>query len=206
MADASHRLGSHRQMTVAAYARHRGCSRRAVYAALAGHRIHRGPDGRIDSEVADREWTANTSPVAGGRRCAGEIVDADTLRRAEGNVRRLLRLADGEVVSFAEARRVSELLKGERLAFDLAVRRGQYEEVAKMVRTVEVFEGQKKAILLDVPASEADALTEAMLQDCTVGTAKRELERIVRHILTRCSETAFAMAAAQPAAETGAER
>ena len=37
-----------------------------------------------------------------------------------------------------------------------------------------------------------------MSRDCTAGTAKRELERIVHSVLTRFSQTAFAMAAAQP--------
>jgi hypothetical protein len=48
-------------MSVSAYGRHRGVSHVAVLKAIKTGRIHREPDGRIDSDVADREWTANTN-------------------------------------------------------------------------------------------------------------------------------------------------
>jgi hypothetical protein len=50
-------------MNIAAYARHRGCSRQAVYKALETGRITRGPDGSIDPAKADAQWLANTSPA-----------------------------------------------------------------------------------------------------------------------------------------------
>jgi hypothetical protein len=47
-------------MTLREYARHRGCAPSSVHKAIASGRITRGADGLIDSEEADRQWTANT--------------------------------------------------------------------------------------------------------------------------------------------------
>jgi hypothetical protein len=47
-------------MSQRAYARHRGMALSAVQKAIASGRISTLADGQIDSEVADREWTANT--------------------------------------------------------------------------------------------------------------------------------------------------
>lgn len=54
-----------------AYARHRDTSLSTVQKAINSGRISTLPDGRIDSDVADQEWQANTKkrgPVMGGRR------------------------------------------------------------------------------------------------------------------------------------------
>lgn len=46
-----------------AYARHRGVSPEAVSKAVKTGRITVGPDGKIDSVKADREWPENTNPA-----------------------------------------------------------------------------------------------------------------------------------------------
>jgi hypothetical protein len=48
-------------LNVTQYARHRGCRKAAVEFALERGRIHKNPDGLIDSEQADRDWEANTN-------------------------------------------------------------------------------------------------------------------------------------------------
>ena len=57
-------------MSQAGYAKHRGQARSAVQKAIASGRISTLPDGRIDSDVADREWAENTKarPPAAARR------------------------------------------------------------------------------------------------------------------------------------------
>lgn len=50
------------RLTLTDYAKHRGCYPRAVEAAIHAGRIRREPDGMIDSEQADLDWAANTSP------------------------------------------------------------------------------------------------------------------------------------------------
>jgi hypothetical protein len=49
-------------MGIRAYARLRGVSHTAVEKAIKAGRITRNPDGTIDSEQADREWTRRTVP------------------------------------------------------------------------------------------------------------------------------------------------
>jgi hypothetical protein len=59
------------------YAKHRGVSRAAVQRAIREGRIETIPDGRIDADVADRQWEDRTlDPVAG----AGEFVRARAIR------------------------------------------------------------------------------------------------------------------------------
>ena len=51
------------KMGLREYSRHRGVSLAAVQKAILYERIQRGPDGKIESEVADRAWAANTDPA-----------------------------------------------------------------------------------------------------------------------------------------------
>jgi len=62
-----------------AYARHRGVALFAVQKAIKSGRISTMADGRIDSDVADAEWEANTTarpPAAGPRRQADDDAEA----------------------------------------------------------------------------------------------------------------------------------
>jgi len=56
------------RMNITQYARHRGCSRQAVYDALEFGRIVRERDHKIDPVKADRMWAELTSPDRGGHR------------------------------------------------------------------------------------------------------------------------------------------
>ena len=60
------------------YARHRGVAHSAVQKAVETGRIRTLPDGRIDSEAADREWQANTEarPIGATKRRGGDDDDA----------------------------------------------------------------------------------------------------------------------------------
>jgi hypothetical protein len=49
-------------VSVAAYAKHRGDSRQAVYRSIATGRIKRSSDGLIDADQADRDWANRTQP------------------------------------------------------------------------------------------------------------------------------------------------
>ena len=120
-------------MTVAEYAGHRRCSRRAVYDALRAGRIARLPGGRIDAKVADRAWKVNTLGHVGGKpqpKGAVKVVGADRRRvrvrvsdravaTGEAEARRLLGAEAGTVLSFADARRARELVKLSREALAL---------------------------------------------------------------------------------------
>src|SRR2546422_3107051 len=117
------------RMPVAAYARHRKVSRRAVYDALAAGRITRLAAGTIDAAAADRAWTANTShvggrrtkakPAAKARRRARSPLSAEGVAAGETEARRLLGKVAADVLSFADARRARELVRLAREAFEL---------------------------------------------------------------------------------------
>lgn len=47
-------------MSITAYAKYRGCQKRAVQYAIESGRITRNPDGTIDSDQADKDWQENT--------------------------------------------------------------------------------------------------------------------------------------------------
>jgi hypothetical protein len=48
-------------MGIREYARHRGCTPKAVRKAIDNLRISVDEDGMIDPELADEEWEANTA-------------------------------------------------------------------------------------------------------------------------------------------------
>jgi len=50
-------------LSLRGYARHRGVSHTAVEKAVKQGRIRTTPDGKIDAEEADRDWSRNSSPV-----------------------------------------------------------------------------------------------------------------------------------------------
>src|SRR4051812_22306629 len=52
-------------VSLRAYARHRDCTLGAVQKAIKAGRIEKTSEGKIDSDVADAKWAANTDP---GRR------------------------------------------------------------------------------------------------------------------------------------------
>ena len=66
-------------MTIAEYARHRGCSEKAVRKAIAEGRITRIGTGRrcIDPEVADIQWAKNTRARADSARPAASSVPTE---------------------------------------------------------------------------------------------------------------------------------
>ena len=121
--------------TVAEYARHRRCSRRAVYDALRAGRIARLPGGRIDPVAADRAWKVNTLAHVGGKpRPKGAAADRRAVAAGEAEARRLLGPEAGTVLSFADARRARELVKLSREALALRKMQRELVEVAAVAR------------------------------------------------------------------------
>jgi len=135
--NASHRAAAPLGMTVAAYARHRHVSRRAVYDALDAGRIARLPGGRIDPAAADRAWKVNTMPHVGGKmRSMGNAADRRAVETGETEARRLLGAGAGQVLSFNDARRARELVKLSREALALRKLQGETIDVQAARRRV----------------------------------------------------------------------
>ncbi len=132
-------------MTVVCYARHRGCSRRAVYDALDAGRIVRAPGGGIDAKAADLAWKASSSHMGGKMRPKRDAEGGDhrpvrsrvsdgAVLASEAEARRLLGAEAGTVLSFADARRARELVKLSREALALRKMQRELVEVTAVAR------------------------------------------------------------------------
>lgn len=106
-------------MTQAAYARRRGVSAVAVHKAIKRGRITLRPDGKIDSDVADREWAENSDPGQ-VRTPAKQTADGGELGRRTGG-------------TFAD-------FKTAKASYDAKMARLEYEKAAGLlVPAQEVF-------------------------------------------------------------------
>jgi hypothetical protein len=99
-------------LTIAAYARHRGCDEKAVRKAIAEERIttiERDGKPRIDPAVADIQWAANTRPRVGqGAAAAGPAAGAIAAAGAAVAAAAQSAVANGEIgdISYTEAARL----------------------------------------------------------------------------------------------------
>jgi len=81
-------------MSLRAYARHRDVDLFSVQTAIKKGRISTLPDGKIDSDVADREWEANTvarPPMVTGRRKPHDDGDGETFGASQYTKARAVR-------------------------------------------------------------------------------------------------------------------
>jgi hypothetical protein len=116
-------------LSIRGYAKHRGCTHRAVQKALATGRIVAGADGTIDPAAADRMWRDTTAPHApaadGGYFAPGR--DENAPPRPDGP-------PVVEAGAFQRARTAKMILEAKREAFELRVREGEVLERALVVR------------------------------------------------------------------------
>ena len=149
-------------MSVAAYAHHRGVSRRAVYDALEAGRITRLPDGMIDPEAADQDWRDKTSHVGGKRqgtprsaRRRGTAFPEPEVVRGEVEARRLLGRGSGAALTFADARRAREFVKLAREALELRRMQGDTWSRVQVEDYVFTHGRYVRDAILNLPALEA---------------------------------------------------
>lgn len=142
-------------LTKAEYARHRGCSEKAVRKALAEGRISAAGSGRrcIDAAVADLQWANNTRARAGSARDVsgtappGAGAGAARLDYASDRARRERAEADrAEVLALREAGRLLLREPAERAVFDAF--KGLRDAVFQALREV----APEVRDLSDVPA------------------------------------------------------
>ena len=137
------------ELSIAAYARHRGCSRQAVYLALRAGRILRTESRKIDPVAADRAWLENTASTGANDPEEREPGDGEPVALPWKEARALketylarlrqleYRVKSGEFVSAVEAaalwdelaRRTREgcLALADRLADELAAETDPFE-------------------------------------------------------------------------------
>jgi phage terminase Nu1 subunit (DNA packaging protein) len=98
------------KMTISEYAAHRGVTRPAVYDALNKGKIVREPDGRIDSEVADRQWPPREAVLLHPRAHRTEaqtvgLIDQAARLQEEHAMRRGAQRVNGAAAGGARVRR-----------------------------------------------------------------------------------------------------
>ncbi len=153
---------AHELLTLAAYARHRGCSRPAVSKALREKRITLTAEGLIDPVAADAQWQARTRPRATAKPAAAELPLS----------------ADAAGVSYQEAKRrqaVADMLQAERLE---AEQRGELLRREVMERVVGDLAAalkqrvmQVKARLAPLLAAETDVAKVSAMLDAELRAA-----------------------------------
>lgn len=170
-------------LTIAAYARHRGCDEKAVRKALKEGRITRAAPGRhcIDPTVADLQWAANTRPRAdsGRRQPRAAAGGAGAAGAGAGQPP-----AEG-VASYHDSRAMREAAEAQRAQLEVGRMAGQLIDRA---------EGERAAF--DFFRALRDA-TENALRDAADRLVGLTDVREIEHILLDTQRAAFAAAEAR---------
>lgn len=111
-------------LSIAAYAKHRGCSRKAVQKAIDAGRIRLLKDGTINAKKADQDWEANTSP--GHARSGAAAAEAAKGKTADGS-----RKTSAETATSLAMKRRHDAAKARLAEIELAEREGALTDAAK---------------------------------------------------------------------------
>ena len=119
------------ELSIRAYARHRGVTDTAVHKAIRSGRIEALPDGTIDSDQADAQWARNTSaPKTGTQRPTVKVkvpeVDGDSAGdRGGAGASSNPSSGGGGGTSLLQARTVNEVVKAQTNKVRLARLKGE---------------------------------------------------------------------------------
>ena len=119
------------ELSIRAYARHRGVTDTAVHKAIRSGRIEALPDGTIDSDQADAQWARNTSaPKTGTQRPTVKVkvpeVDGDSAGdRGGAGASSNTSSGGGGGTSLLQARTVNEVVKAQTNKVRLARLKGE---------------------------------------------------------------------------------
>jgi len=150
-------------VTLRAYARMRGCTEGAVRKAIASKRITPNPDGTIDPERANQEWTRNTFA---GKTLHQAIRAPSAAPRGGVGMPGQPEVSSDPVAAYLRARAVSETYKAK-------IAQMEYEERAgKLIQATKAGEyaAHWSAIVGDALAAFADRVSPL------VAAAKTEAE------------------------------
>ena len=196
-------------MTVAQYARHRGCDEKAVRKAIAEGRISAITDARgkrrIDPAVADIQWAQNTRARADSARPAlvlaggqgvGVAQAADTLPAPESEAP----AAAGDVTKggYTDLRAQTEMETLRQKRRDNMVAEGQLADVVQLRRAV--FDGFRAL------RDRAMAVSQRAAPRCIGLSDARDIERVIDDEVRRAfAEWAEQMQSKLPKPPEGAE-
>jgi phage terminase Nu1 subunit (DNA packaging protein) len=170
-------------MTQAEYARQRGCSKQAVSKAVKAGRLTL-IDGRIDPEIADREWARNTDPDQ-QQRGAPEQFEV-TQARVQTSVRRdPAHERDVGDPMLVEAKARTEKLRADLLEIEIREKRGELVEADQVRRVNFNLARTTRNALLALPARLAPLL--APIADAS--EIERLLEAEIRKVCVQLAST-----------------
>lgn len=196
-------------MSLRAYARHRkdrglpGGSDTAVRKAIQAGRISKLPDGTIDPETADAEWSGSTDRAKvrtdeqyqQGAERARETIEAGETKPVppaareaveEASARPVEEVSGGGAVTYAKARAANEAIKAQ--MNKLRLQRQQNAVVDRRAAVAHVFELARKErdTWLQLPARKA-ALMAAELE-VDAHSLEQVLDRYIRDHLAELAE------------------
>lgn len=168
------------------YAEHRGISRQAVYKAIAEGRIEL-VQGRINRELADREWQSNTAPAEGSRGATarpenpapGVPVGCET---------------NSPALTYNQARTAWQLYRARLAQLEYEERAGRLVDADKVKQAAFEHARRLQEKLLALPARLGPTLVGKSRAECT-----RLLEVALRQVLEQASGTAASSPAAAKA-------
>lgn len=142
-------------MSIRAYARRRRVTHPAVLKAIATGRIHRSANGKIDSEVADREWAENTNEAKPRNSVSGDPhrrrAPGEPSRPTLGDARRhdsdTGRIAGG----YAASRAVRESFEARLKQLEYERRKGKLVDADEVRDAYDECARRARALLLAIP-------------------------------------------------------
>lgn len=180
-----------------AYARHRGVAENAVRKAIAAGRITLEPDGTIDPEKADRNWTARTDPSqqrgahapstakSGRDTDQGKAVPRTALDAVQRTLRESGEKPDGDV-TFLRARTANEIIKAQERSVRLAKIKGELVDRARAIATVFGLARRERDAWVQWPARVAALMANELQVD--PHQMETVLEKHVRRHLAELSD------------------
>lgn len=178
-------------VSIHAYARHRadqslsGRSRTAVQKAIKTGRIHLTPDGKVDVELADREWAGSTgqidraqqkppAPATTAPRRSPPAVDGDPDNELSS-----------EGMSLAEATRLEKMWKASIAELDYRERRGELVSAKAVADKLAGLFTLCRTKMLGVSTRARQAMPELTTKQIAT------YDKLIREALEQLSDTGF---------------
>jgi hypothetical protein len=155
------------------YARHRGCTLRAVQVALQAGRIFYEPDGSIDPVKADQDWAQNTGPKA--RRAQGHRLRQSPPPRPEPT--------GSTQLNFAQARAAKEVFEARLRKLELEERQGNLVQR----RAVELEAYNRGRVFRDAMLNIPPRVAGLLAAETDAATVHDLLETEIRSVLEQLS-------------------
>ena len=109
--------------SIRGYAKHRGVSEAAVRKAIKTGRIDKGEDGKIDPDIADEQWAANTDFSKAPSQSTGKRASGARKRTATGSIADAGMMANDK--AYQRAKIANEVLKAKIGKIELRILKGE---------------------------------------------------------------------------------